>query len=178
MNIRRGMFLFWVLFTAAWLIGCAFWGYGEMRSSALKYRAFVLPNDKDSIHQLDCPWNSYELKPTHNEIELPYNMALFVHPSVPDQTTLSRIHILMESQKPLREEELRQKRYAFFPLLIGTAFGVPLVVLALGSAVAWALSGFKKTNAAPISRIAVVIDSPPRARVPSARPATPSPERR
>lgn len=145
MNIRRGMFRFWVLFCVSWLLGCGMWAYSELTSPWLSPLAFVLPNDKDPLYQLDDPYSTFDLKPRHTEIELAYRVLLLVHPSVPQDIATSRARALMVSQTPLRETELRQKRLNFIPIAIGTALGVPLAMLAIGSALAWALSGFKKT---------------------------------
>jgi hypothetical protein len=144
MNIRRGMFRFWVLFSVAWVIGCAVWGYGEMGSDSLDQRAFMLPSDKDPVSPVDF-WQTYDLKRTYTQIDLPYEVLLLVHPSVSRETALAHSRVLTAHQTPVRQAELRGKRFAFFALASGLALGVPAGVLAIGAAIAWALSGFKRS---------------------------------
>jgi hypothetical protein len=144
MNIRRGMFRIWVLFTAAWVIGCVAWGYGEMGSDSLDQRAFMLPSEKDPVSPVEF-WQTHALKRTYTQIDLPYEVLLLVHPPVSRETALTHSRVLTAHQTPIRQAELRGKRFAFFALASGMAFGVPAAMLAIGAALAWAMSGFKKT---------------------------------
>jgi hypothetical protein len=115
MNWRRGLFRLWIVGSALFVLAVAFVSYGEIKQ------------------QFDTA-----LKPNMTfEVERPDGSTLDIQ--APDmETAKAMVRMLAEGfiiDKP-------PNPWATLGVWAGIAFGVPLVVLVLGSSLVWAFSGF------------------------------------
>ena len=116
MNLRRGPFRLWIVGAALWVLAVAFVSYGEIK------KQFIVPTF---------------------EVQLPDGRTFDVQ--APDmQTAAAMVRTLPKDfvpEKPLRSDA-GPNPWATLGTWAVIAFGIPLAVLALGSSLLWALSGF------------------------------------
>ena len=115
MNWRRGLFRLWIVGSALFVLAVAFISYGEIKQ------------------QFDTA-----LKPTTTfEVQRPDGSTLDIQ--APDmETAKAMVRMLAEGfiiDKP-------PNPWATLGVWASIAFGIPLAVLALGSSLVWAFSGF------------------------------------
>ena len=119
MNFRRGLFRLWIVGSALFVLAVAFVGYTEIKEQ------FV---------------------PNTFEVQLPDGRTFEVQ--APDMQTataiISKLPQDFVPDKPLRSDAVHP--WATLGTWASIAFGIPLVVLALGSSLVWALSGFAATR--------------------------------
>jgi hypothetical protein len=118
MNLRRGLFWLWVVGSALFVLAVAFISYGTIK------------------RQFDGAANTFE-------VQLPDGRTFEVQ--APDmQTATAMVRTLPKDfvpDKPLRSDAVPNP-WASLGTVAAFAFGIPLAILALGSSLLWALSGF------------------------------------
>ena len=116
MNWRRGLFRLWIVGTALFVLAVAFIGYSDIKAEFdAAARAPKLVTDPALIKQLDAA------PPDETK---PFDPDEFLRKYDPDY---------------IRH---RPNPWATLGVWASVALGVPLAVLALGSSLVWALSGF------------------------------------
>jgi hypothetical protein len=142
MNIRRGMFRFWVLFAAVWFVGCAVLACGEL-TLTLPSLTYGLSGAMEDFHLVDS-WSRDDLEKTYQKIDMGNEVTILAHPAIPEEVLRVRLATFDQEYIARRPSELWQRRLAALPVLIGIAIFVPASVLGIGAALGWALVGFKK----------------------------------
>ena len=116
MNLRRGLFRLWIVGSALFVLAVAFFNYSEIKA------------------EFDAVANTFE-------VQLPDGRTFEVQ--APDmQTATAMVKTLPENFVPDKPLRAMPNPWATLGTWAGIAFGIPLVVPALGSSLLWALSGF------------------------------------
>jgi hypothetical protein len=165
-NIRRGMFRFWVLFTIAWLIGCGMWAYGKMTSTRIpatnnaalppgfeldptstrlqlfrqQYPQYKDMSDAELANALHSKFYS-DMSRAEFDRKIGAPLGLFdnIPMAKPGQpvTDPALLRLLNASEPP--------SRLALITPILGTALGVPALIFIVGYALGWAFSGFRNS---------------------------------
>jgi hypothetical protein len=124
MNWRRGLFRLWIVGSALFVIAVAFVSYGEIK------REFDRPGPNKIF-----------------EVQLPDGRTFEV--KAPDMQSATAMVKALPEGFVLDKPELSDADVGLAPnpwvtvgMWAGIAFGIPLVVLVLGSSLVWAFSGF------------------------------------
>ncbi len=148
-NVRRGLFRLWVLFTACWAIGCAAVAYDIAYHTRLYPLEVLLPpsNQPDNFFQGEDPYRTDQLRSTHNSYQFQpeYAITLYVHNSVSHETFLAQHATTFTDRhvKP-RMERLRTQKMEGLQSTGLTAVLVPAVLFIGGYALIWAFAGFRR----------------------------------
>jgi hypothetical protein len=156
MNLRRGLFRLWIVGSALFVLAVAFVSYSDIKREfiAVGLSKFVLlpvlcgdargvagEDYTTKAGQSPGPWDSYA-RPN------PYDNCWYA---------ISKFRSFYPEYNDLSDNELTRKLYAKIDVELydrppnpwatlgvwaSIAFGIPLAVLALGSSLVWALSGF------------------------------------
>lgn len=159
MNFRRGFFRLWVLGSILFVIGVAATQYDLVASEFKRAKEskewsevglILIPvhcKDARGVSNTDYtgregPWNDYS-----TEGQCMYKMADFrrLYPEykdLSDNDLVSKLYKL--ANRPLRDDP---QPWWLLGQAVAMALIVPLVVLLFGSAIAWALSGFRRKEA-------------------------------
>jgi hypothetical protein len=156
MNWRRGLFRLWIVGSALFVLAVAGTSYSDIKQkfNAVGLSQFVLLpvlcGDARGVAGKDY---------TTREGQSPGPWDSYANPSSLDNCWygMSKFRPLYPEYKDLSDNELRRKLYAMIGVELydyppnpwatigmwaSIALGVPLVVLALGSSLVWAFSGF------------------------------------
>ena len=153
MNWRRGFFRLWVLGSALFVIAMAISNYAEIKhqfdlwnaNETISWDVPVLCSDARGVEGkdflLNAPWSE------EGKGSCWYTLSKF-RPLYPEYNDLSDEDLTLKLYKK-RGISIQQPTNPWMTLLtdIGIAFGIPLIVLILGTTMAWVLSGFKATAA-------------------------------
>jgi hypothetical protein len=149
MNWRRGFFRLWVLGSALFVIAMAISNYAEIKHQFdlgnFEPDVPVLCSDARGVEGTDFssnpPWEE-------GKDSCWYTLSKF-RPLYPEYKDLSDEDLIFELYKKRGFSSIQHLTNPWMTLLtdIGIAFGVPLIVLILGTTLAWVLSGFKATAA-------------------------------
>ena len=116
MNLRRGLFRLWIIGSALFVLAVAFVGYSGIKE------------------QFTAVASTFE-------VQLPDGRTFEVQ--APDmQTATAMVKTLPENFVPDKPLRAMPNPWATLGMWASIAFGIPLAVLALGSSLLWALSGF------------------------------------
>ena len=116
MNLRRGLFRLWIVGSALFVLAVAFVGYSGIKE------------------QFTAVASTFE-------VQLPDGRTFEVQ--APDmQTATAMVKTLPENFVPDKPLRAMPNPWATLGMWASIAFGIPLAVLALGSSLLWALSGF------------------------------------
>ena len=147
MNIRRGAFRFWVLFTAAWLIGSAIWAYNVMQSTWLPAHVYFIPDATGELYQLENPFRTHELESKlHTKFVYDHNVTLYVHTSVSKEVSEAKRSSFEKTYVTTRPAELRENHRRELRDVALVAVIPPVVVFVIGYALGWAFAGFRRTT--------------------------------
>jgi hypothetical protein len=158
-NLRRGLFRLWIVGSALFVLAVAFVSYSEIKKQFDTPEQFVpvLCGEVRGEESTDYavknkrkpgPWDSYtERNPSDT---CWYGMSKFrtyypEYNGLQDQELIRKRH---EALGTLTFDDLIPvpTPWASLARAAGIAFGIPLAVLALGSSLMWALSGFAATR--------------------------------
>jgi len=158
MNLRRGLFRLWLVGSALFVLAVAFFSYGEIKRQfdATALTRWVEANDALLVPQLcgearGVAGTDYSIG--NQKLSNPSQKPNFFETC---WYAISKFRPLYPEYKDVSDKELSRKLYADHGIPIrdlpnpwatlgtwaGIAFGIPLVVLALGASLLWALSGF------------------------------------
>ena len=147
MNLRRGLFRLWIVGSALFVLAIAFVGYSEIKE---QFTAVASMSKAEWPVQLAGFRQRY---PQYNHLSDAQLMDAFYKKLYSDLTREEFDKRMAAAKSAIDPENLAQLEKAVADIRVphpwatlGTwasiAFGIPLVVLALGSSVVWALSGF------------------------------------
>lgn len=143
MNYTRGFFRGWVILSVLWAgaLFVATW----LDPPYLSPEAWIVPRPNGGLLALsDSSYTAREKLATSNtQIELPKNLYLFIHNSVPasEHESLSKAFL---SQNQSRREAVQWAAHRErFEGVAVAAIAVPLALLLPGLAVRWVLLGFR-----------------------------------
>jgi hypothetical protein len=149
MNLRRGLFRLWIVGSVLWVIAVAFVGYPSIKAD------FVAAADK-----LDLAANTRLADEVYKRFYSDMPREQF-DKKISDPKVIARLEAItskLDTSRPLSqwaEDELiasmalpgpRTSPWTTLGKWAAIAFGIPLAVLALGSSLLWALSGFAVTR--------------------------------
>ena len=161
MNWRRGLFRLWIVGSVLFVIAVAFVGYSEIKK---EFDETALQHYLEANTELLVPVLCGEARGvagtdyTTQQDRDPGPRDAYAKPNPFDNCwySMSKFRPLYPEYKDLSDKELSSKLYASRGVPIrdlpnlwvtlgvwaGIAFGIPLVVLILGSSLVWAFSGF------------------------------------
>lgn len=147
MNVRRGLFRLWVLWAAIWFVGVAAFTWDSVANPHLAYKEYVYlsANNKFHIVTEGSPYSDTTLTRFSGD----HNTALYIENVVPASERQAIVDRFQADIASKRSAEIGPARLS--ALAGGLAFTtVPsLILLALGSALAWAFSGFRAPKPPP-----------------------------
>jgi hypothetical protein len=168
MNLRRGLFRLWIVGSALWALAVAFVSYSEIKKqfNDIAVQAVLLDERKVEFIVPQLCGNARGVAGTDYATQFrkegPGPWDTYAKPNPFDNCwyEMSKFRPLYPEYKDVSDKELSRKLYAEHGVPIrelpnpwetlgvwaAIAFGIPLVVLALGSSLLWALSGFAVTR--------------------------------
>ncbi len=152
-NWKRGLFRVWIVFAGLWVLVVGLIFFVELSPLPLNGQMFIVkhPDDNPTLERVTGDTEEEFIK----RIDIkgggdPEKLLYWETTPLGYRTLLGREWSAEKSKERLREvdEMIREQANAKWwdSLYDGAkiAFGVPVVVLALGSAFAWAFSGFRR----------------------------------
>jgi hypothetical protein len=147
MNFRRGLFRLWIVGSALWVLAVAFVGYGPIKR---EFDAVASMSKAEWPAQLAGFRQRY---PQYNHLSDAQLMDAFYKNFYSDLTREDFDKRMAAAKTAIDPENLAQLEKAVADIRVpnpwaslgsvaGIALGIPLAVLALGSSLLWALSGF------------------------------------
>jgi hypothetical protein len=147
MNLRRGLFRLWIVASALWVLAVAFVGYGPVKR---EFDAVASMSNAEWPVQLAGFRQRY---PQYNHLSDAQLMDAFYKNFYSDLTREEFDKRMAADKSAIDPENLTQLEKAVADIRVpnpwatlgdwaGIALGIPLAVLALGSSLLWALSGF------------------------------------
>jgi hypothetical protein len=151
MNLRRGLFRLWIVGSALWVLAVAFASYSEIKQ---QFDASVSMSKAEWPVQLAGFRQRY---PQYNHLSDAQLMDAFFKNFYSDLTRAEFDKRMAAAKSAIDPENLAQLEKAVANIRVpnpwttlgewaAVAFGIPLAVLALGSSLLWALSGFAVTR--------------------------------
>lgn len=125
MNLQRGLFRLWIVGAALWVLAVAFVSYGEIKKQF------------DAVERKPYAPSSVAPEPNTKVIEFEGQLHRF-----PADFTDQEIATALKSVSKQPWMFDPPNPWATLGSVVAFALGIPLAVLALGSALLWALSGF------------------------------------
>src|SRR5262249_13897213 len=160
MNWRRGLFRLWIVGTALFVLAVAFISYSEIKTQfdTTALLRYVEAHDELLVPTL-CGQARGDAGVDYSTVRKPPNyFDKFDKPNSFDTCwyAISKFRPLYPAYNDLSDKELSRRLYAergvplreppnpwvTLGVWASIAFGIPLAVLALGSSLVWALSGF------------------------------------
>ncbi len=156
LNWRQGFFRFWVVGSALFVIAIAAISYSEIKTQF--YNVQFEDEHWEALLPVPCD-KARGVFGTDYTAKFDDLLPSGLRPGTTCWYELSKFRPLYPEFSNLSDEELTSKHFkeVGIPLnsphpwttllkWIGIAFGIPLIVLILGAALAWALSGFKSKH--------------------------------
>jgi hypothetical protein len=149
MNLRRGLFRLWIVGSALWVIAVAFVSYSEIKKQLTAAADAVAWPGEIAVPAL-C-----------SDARGAADVDYFIEFSDNCWYAMSKFRRLYPEYNDLSDNELVRKLYTArgiagvsdvpnpwktLGVRAAVAFGIPLAILALGSSLLWALSGFAVTR--------------------------------
>jgi hypothetical protein len=141
MNLRRGLFRLWIVGSALFVLAVAFVSYGEIKTafetaaSSKDYweqqKKIAATQTQRKVVRFRGQLHEFPADMTATEIAAALETTIN-DPELRPQLTLTDAEVGIFPQNP----------WASLGWAAAIAFGIPLAVLALGSSLLWALSGF------------------------------------
>jgi hypothetical protein len=145
MRIRRGLFRLWIVGTAIWaiiviVITASSWnGY-------LPEQNYLFPTTPSGDFSRISRTYDSDFTNTHWEVTFPNNVALHIPVGIAEEIVAKQAPRFSAKFVSPRDGERRQQQIEMATSAAGAIIGVPAVILALGSALAWAFSGFRASS--------------------------------
>lgn len=148
MNIRRGFFRLWVVATLVWIAIVLLISWPTAASLYLDERNYVITSEQKLVRLNDSFYWEREKNDNLHRYQVSGNGINATRVFLIAQATFpaEKIAEVISANRPTldRSAEISEKlAQAWGGTLLG-AVAPPLVLLILGSALAWALSGFKR----------------------------------
>jgi hypothetical protein len=147
MRVRRGIFRLWVVASVIWIGIIGSIGYHEWRTVSQPVKLYLLPNAASDFYVVDNIFTRFDpnMEKAHSIIEYPHGITLMIHNSVAsDVAEVKKKEFERDYVAPL-SRDYDEKRYGTVTTYLEAALLPPMVVLAFGAAMAWALTGFRRT---------------------------------
>jgi hypothetical protein len=144
-NWARGLFRVWVIFTFIWVLGFAFDAY---QSKPFHPEQYVAMTSDGTIRMVPTYGGDADAL---NELVTRGLRSRFEAEGFPELTFFAAnsaaLPVLVEHTRKIRAGKLAEFRTEKMWNFLYFALGLPLALLLFGSAIGWALGGFKKTSA-------------------------------
>ncbi|MDH4442381.1 MAG: hypothetical protein QE284_18600 [Rhizobium sp.] len=154
MNVKRGLFRVWVVCSAMFVLAVALLGWNDVERE-FKRAAFIRDSGEIRMVPLFCE----DAKGTLNTDYQLEPGDLYADPKDRCWYKIDRLRELFDVFGEVSDEKLLEATYKATGAtlksaapwdkvsgLVAFAVGVPLLILALGSAIYWALAGFSRTK--------------------------------
>ncbi|KQX40405.1 hypothetical protein ASD04_07200 [Devosia sp. Root436] len=147
----RGFFRAWMLLAILWVVGAGMIGWGTVMAPYVRDIVVTAPNDPTKPAEI-----FFEFSDQHEALDDAVKSGIAVENPVRPDVTLFTAKTLPADQLTARLAEARvlvddyyqrettAKRSAAIPTALSAVFIPPLVLLLLGWAIGWVLSGFRK----------------------------------
>jgi hypothetical protein len=154
-NLRRGLFRLWIVGSALFVLAVAFVSYSDIKNQFDGPELFVPVLCGEARGKAGTDYAVKDKRKPHQ-----WDMSIERNPSDTCWYGMSNFRTSYPEYKALQDQELIRKRHEALGTLTfddlipvsnpwatlgtwaGIAFGIPLIVLALGSSLVWAFSGF------------------------------------
>jgi hypothetical protein len=145
-NVRRGLFRFWLLASGLWVLGACYLGYTEYRAYQNQWHApvdeIMVPTDCSKARGDEG--SDFDRRDGHCWYTLPKLRASFTeYRDMSDYEIAKRLYV--KAGVGWEDHTGRTKAIE----TAEWALGVPLAVFVLGWCKLWAFSGFRATSVAP-----------------------------
>jgi len=140
------MFRLWLVASVIWVAIIGGIAYREWRAVPQPMKVYVLPNAASDFHLLDNVFSQFDpnVQSAHLTIQYPHGITLLIHNSVAtDAAEGKKREFERDFVEPLARS-YDQTRYDTLTGYLETALFPPIALLALGAAMAWALTGFRR----------------------------------
>ena len=142
LNVPRGLFRFWVLFSAVWMTAMLVGGTSAIINEQLTEIAFVLPNPTAGIIPVKTWEDRIELEKILTRYDYPNRVIVFATQKITPQEVNQRSAEIVETLVKPRSVKLFWSRLESAGLWFTALVAIPLILLALGRALLWAFAGF------------------------------------
>lgn len=164
MNVKRGLFRIWLVLSALFVIAAAVVSFDGIKSGFEQAALMERLKDDDTLMPVYCgkargkagtdyttkenqtpgPWDTYA---EPDALDTCYYMSVAAYrrqfpefSTVSDEALIKKVYA--EVGRPTRDVE---SPWVSLLRTLGWALGIPLVVLAIGSAIYWAFAGFARS---------------------------------
>jgi hypothetical protein len=165
-NIGRGLFRVWVFFAVLWISGVTFIEGLGIPYASLPERAITLMDDgsllegrghtskNGSIVAPDVPndpWAEFRIREDvpSTTFRFPNNVVVYASSGKSKDALAGKEPLVIERFVKTRDSEKQAQQFELFGKFALTAFGYPLLWLAMGAALFWSLvwigAGFRRT---------------------------------
>ena len=156
MQWSRGLFRFWILFAALWVIGAVIVNYGQIANPYMRKGGYIFGSDltKPPIfaEEYSDPYNdAVDLKTAKKAIQYEVGRegemtdSYFFPSSVSQEDAIKIFDSHAQAAAAKQTERIAEARRDNIITAIAGAVIPPIIILILGIAIRWALMGFRKS---------------------------------